>query len=262
MNNPRPSRNFKAKSSFHGKPAFSAKPTFNSKPPFKSVVPFKKVEAVEKHGPSPIPKKAPGEFPMRINKYLAWKGFATRRAADDLVAKHQVMINGRYAVLGDQVVATDEVNMRKSGKPEDRVYYAYFKPRGISTEGDRKGTPSIASSIALRGVFAVGSLDVNAEGLIILSNDRRIVDRLLNPAHAHQSEYYIRTVGPVRANFKEKMESGIVIGNAKPIACQIKLLGQDAFALRIAGGESHIRQMCSMFFAEVNMMQRTSILNI
>jgi 23S rRNA pseudouridine2604 synthase len=229
--------------------------------------PIKKVKSPspkgnKKAGPSPISTKAPGEFPMRINKYLAWKGISTRRAADDLIKKKQITINGRFASLGDQVKATDDVQVRNNKQAESYVYYAYNKPRGITTDENRKGTTSIAKVIDLKGVFAVGSLDQNAEGLIILSNDKRLVDRLLNPTHAHPRTYLIKTVGPLRSNFKENMESGVVIGNSEPIRCHIEIRNAQQFILHISGNDSHIRQMCSMFFAEVESLKRISILNI
>jgi len=201
-------------------------------------------------GPSPIPKRAPGEFPMRINKYLSWKGFATRRGADDLIQKRKVTINGRFAQLGDQVQATDAIEVRKTGKAETYEYYAYYKPRGISTDPTRKGTPDISSSINLKGVFPVGGLDTNAEGLVILTNDRRIVDRLLNPAHAHHKEYFIRTLGPLRANFREKMGDGVAV------------LDTNLFSLQVNGSDNDIRERCARFFAEIDTMKRTRILNI
>ena len=214
------------------------------------------------HGPSPIPKKAPGEFPMRINKYLGWKGYSTRRGADELIAKRMVTINGRFAALGDQVTESDTVEVRNTRKPESYSYYAYNKPRGVSTDPTRKGTMDISQSIPLNGMFPVGGLDTNAEGLVILTNDRRITDRLLNPAHEHMKEYLIQTLGPLRANFKEKMESGVVIGDSKPLHYSVKILGDNLFTVRLTDSGSHLRQMCSMFFAEIESLKRTQIMNI
>ena len=214
------------------------------------------------HGPSPIPTKAPGEFPMRINKYLGWKGYSTRRGADELIARHMVTINGRFATLGDQVTASDTVEVRNTRKPESYSYYAYNKPRGVSTDPTRKGTVDIAQSIPLNGMFPVGGLDTNAEGLVILTNDRRITDRLLNPAHEHMKEYLIQTLGPLRSNFKEKMESGVVIGDSKPLHYSVNLISDTLFSVRLSDSGSHLRQMCSMFFAEIDTLKRTQIMNI
>lgn len=237
-------------------PRRSGRPT--AKPTQKS--PTKNVKAVR--GPSPIPKKLPGEFPMRINKYLGFKGYSTRRGADDLIARRMVTINGRFAALGDQVNEHDTVEVRHMRKPETYSYYAYNKPRGISTDPTRKGTKDISQSIPLNNMFPVGGLDTNAEGLVILTNDRRITDRLLNPAHEHIKEYLIQTITPLRSNFKEKMESGVVINGSKPLHYSTKIINDHLCAVRVTDSGSHLRQMCSMFFAEIESLKRTQIMNI
>ncbi len=213
-------------------------------------------------GPSPIPKKAPGEYPMRINKYLGFKGYSTRRGADDLIARRMVTINGRFAALGDQVNENDTVEVRNMRKPETYSYYAYNKPRGVSTDPTRKGTLDISQSIPLTNVFPVGGLDTNAEGLVILTNDRRITDRLLNPAHEHMKEFIIQTITPLRSNFKEKMESGVVINGSKPLHYSTKIINDHLFTVRLSDSGSHLRQMCSMFFAEIESLKRTQIMNV
>jgi pseudouridine synthase len=213
-------------------------------------------------GPSPIPKKLPGEFPMRINKYLGWKGYSTRRGADELIARHMVTINGRFATLGDQVKETDTVEVRNTRKPESYLYYAYNKPRGVSTDPTRKGSMDISQSIPLTNVFPVGGLDTNAEGLVILTNDRRITDRLLNPAHEHIKEFLVQTITPLRSNFKEKMESGVVINGSKPLHYMTKIINDHLFTVRLTDSGSHLRQMCSVFFAEIESLKRTQIINI
>lgn len=214
-------------------------------------------------GPSPIPTRLPGEFPMRINKYLAWKGYSTRKGADELIQKRAVTINGRLAILGDQVQAVDNVELRSHKKVESYVYYAYNKPRGVNTEPSKVGK-DISQTISLKGVFPVGGLDTNSEGLIILTNDRRIVNRLLNPAHAHMKEYIVRTINPLRPNFQEKMEAGVTLGqgHVTPIQCTISIMRENLFSIRLTDSDSHVRQMCSIFFTEIETLTRTEILNI
>ncbi len=228
-------------------------------------------------GPSPIPTRAPGEFPMRINKYLAWKGFSTRKGADELIQKRAVTINGRLAILGDQVQESDNVELRSHKQVESYIYYAYNKPRGINTESSKVGK-DISQTISLKGVFPVGRLDTNSEGLIILTNDRRIVNRLLNPAHAHIKEYVVRTTSPIKSTFKEKMEAGVILNQnqnhvskyganqnmtpAKPIQCNVHVMNENLFSIRLTDSDSHVRQMCSLFFVEIENLTRTGILNI
>ncbi len=124
---------------------------------------------------------------MRINKYLADKGHGTRRGADELIAAGKVFINGRRAVLGDQVTDTDTVEVRHGrGPKKENVYFAYHKPKGVVThshqeEDDTDILELMKTDPAMKGVFPVGRLDKDSYGLIILTNDGRITDRFLIP---------------------------------------------------------------------------------
>ncbi|MEI6397025.1 MAG: pseudouridine synthase [Candidatus Taylorbacteria bacterium] len=221
-------------------------------------------------------------FPMRINKYLALKGYATRRGADELIARKIVTINGRLAVLGDKVSETDNVEVRKNKgvagagahgglyAPE-YVYYACNKPRGVPVLDTRKGTKGFINALlqtmppTKRGetpLFPVGSLDPEAEGLIIFTNDRRIIDRLENPKHAHVKQYHVETLQPLRANFKEKLEAGVSIDGSELISCRVMIQSPTSCYISIADPKNRIRQICALFGAEIANLKRTAILNI
>lgn len=215
-----------------------------------------------KSGPSPIPKKDPDAFPMRINKYLALKGISTRREADKLIEKRAVTINSRIAVLGDKVNENDNVSVRNNKNVKDYIYYAYNKPRGVHTEPTRKSDNDILHISNLKGVFPVDSLDQNTEGLIILTNDRRIIDRMMNPKHAHEKEFYGVSIDQLRANFKQKMEDGMVLGDGRFASCTIHIIDQKHFTARITENTNHLRQMCALVFAELETLKRTRILNV
>ena len=191
---------------------------------------------------------------MRINKYLALKGLATRRTADDLIRKKAVTVNGRVAVLGERVNETDAVEVRGggAGKPANYVYYSYNKPAKLP----------IAQSLPLKGVFPVGSLDKNASGLVILTNDRRIVDRLENPKYAHPKKYLVITRAPLRQNFKDKMEAGITISGGPTVTPRVEILGPDSFTASYPGNAYSIGQMLGLFQNETTSVTRTEILNI
>lgn len=203
------------------------------------------------------------EYPMRINKYLALKNHSTRRGADELIEKHLVLINGRYAVLGDKVTETDAVEVRTNKKADKYVYYAYNKPVGVATLAPKAGGKGIQESVDLKGVFPIGRLDKNSHGLIILSNDGRVTDRLLNPKYIHDKEYVVRVNGRLRNNFKEKMESGVNIEGYITEPCKVNIIDDDMFSVILTEGKKHqIRRMCSNLFSEVKDLKRARIMNI
>ncbi|MES2213936.1 MAG: pseudouridine synthase [Patescibacteria group bacterium] len=210
--------------------------------------------------PVPVPK---AEFPMRINKYLALKGYSTRRGADELIQKHQVLLNGRFAVLGDKVLESDAVEVRSNKKASDYVYYAYNKPAGVATLAPNKGSKGIKESIDLKNVFPVGRLDKESHGLIILTNDGRITDRLLNPIHTHDKEYVVKVKDKLRNNFKEKMEAGVNIEGYVTKPSEVKLLDETSFSITLTEGKKHqIRRMVVALFGEVRDLKRVRIMNI
>jgi 23S rRNA pseudouridine2604 synthase len=203
------------------------------------------------------------DYPMRINKYLASKNYATRRGADELILKKMVIINGRFAELGDKVTEKDIVEVRKGKKPLTYVYYAYNKPIGVVTFAPQYGEKSIETSTDLKGVFPIGRLDKNSHGLILLTNDGRVTDRLLNPKYVHEKEYLVETKEKLRANFKEKMEAGVNIEGYITEKTKVNILGEKKFTVILGEGKKHqIRRMCAALFAEVKDLKRIRIMNI
>jgi len=201
------------------------------------------------------PTKTTDVFPMRINKYLALKKISTRRGADELVTAKKVFINKKLAVLGSKVNETDVVEV-KGAKKTDYKYFAYNKPIGIETESVSK--PAFNNSI-----FPLGRLDKNSHGLLILTNDGRITDQLLNPKYFHEKEYVVRTLNKLRSNFKQKMEAGVDIEGYQTKPCKIKILSPFTFKIILTEGKKHqIRRMCSNLFQEVADLKRERIMNI
>jgi len=202
-------------------------------------------------------------FPMRINKYLAWKKYSTRRGADELIETGQVFFNGRPALLGDKVNETDIVEVRRKGKQKEYVYLAYNKPRGIVTHSPEAGQKDILGVIDRKDVFPIGRLDRDSHGLIILTNDGRITDALLNPNAIHDKEYVVTTKEKLRSNFKAKMEAGVEIEADRTRPCKVTILGDDRFSVILTEGKNHqIRRMCSALFQEVKDLERVRVMNI
>jgi 23S rRNA pseudouridine2604 synthase len=210
---------------------------------------------------------AASEFPMRINKYLAHKGYATRKGADELIEKSRVTINGRVAVLGDKVNESDEVVVASSKRPKVYRYYAYHKPRGVVTHSAQNNDSDIADLIDtntdLKGTFPVGRLDKDSYGLIILTDDGRVTDRLLNPGHAHDKEYVVTTKESLRSNFKTKMEAGVDIEGYLTKPAKVKLMSEHSFSITLTEGKKHqIRRMVVALFNEVRELKRTRVMNV
>ncbi len=205
---------------------------------------------------------------MRINKYLADKKISTRRGADELIKNKKVFVNGKLAELGTQISESDKVEVRGVEKKEYK-YYAYNKPIGIETDSPQEG------------LFPLGRLDKNSHGLLILTNDGRITDSLLNPKYVHEKEYAVRTSNKLRSSFKNKMEAGVNIspvrgreGSQRPSAsngietiitkpCKVKIMSDFTFRVTLTEGKKHqIRRMCSALFQEIADLKRERIMNI
>mgnify|MGYP001600806061 FL=1 len=205
---------------------------------------------------------------MRINKYLALKKISTRRGADELVKGKKVFINGKLAVLGSKVKETDKVEVKETERKEYK-YFVYNKPIGIETDSPRED------------LFPLGRLDKASHGLMILTNDGRITDQLLNPKYFHEKEYVVKTLNKLRSNFKQKMEAGVNIDpvrgrrSLRALAspngvegyitkpCKVKIINNFTFRIILTEGKKHqIRRMCSAFFQEVADLKRERIMNI
>ena len=205
-------------------------------------------------------------FPMRINKYLALKNITTRRGADVLIQEKHVFINGKLAKLGDKVSEKDKVEV-KGNTPANYVYYAYNKPIGVITHSPQDEEIDIKENIKNIGlpndVFPIGRLDKNSHGLIILTNDGRITDKLLNPKYTHEKEYIIKTSNKLRSNFKQKMEAGVNIEGYQTKKCKIDKVNDFTFKIILTEGKKHqIRRMCSALFQEVADLKRIRFMNI
>jgi 23S rRNA pseudouridine2604 synthase len=187
---------------------------------------------------------------LRINKYLALKKISTRRGADELIVAKKIFINGKLALLGSQVNEGDKVEVR-GVKTKEYSYFAYNKPIGVETNSPRAD------------LFPLGRLDKSSHGLLILTNDGRITDQLLNPKYFHEKEYVVRTKEKLRTSFKTKMEAGVNIEGYNTKKCKVTILNENAFRIILTEGKKHqIRRMCSALFQEVSDLKRERIMNI
>ncbi|MBU6214710.1 rRNA pseudouridine synthase [Patescibacteria group bacterium] len=204
------------------------------------------------------------EYPMRINKYLAREGIATRRDADELIARGSVLINHRVAALGAKMQKGDIVEVHDKRAPKKRVYYAFNKPIGVITHSPQNGEKDIQRSAKLRrDVFPVGRLDKASSGLIILTNDGRITERLLGPDYGHDKEYRVRVSDPLSDRFKKTMEAGVTIEDYRTKPCIVRKTGSKSFNITLTEGKKHqIRRMVAALHNTVVDLERVRILNI
>ncbi len=204
------------------------------------------------------------KYPIRINRYLALKGVVSRREADELIKKGLVLVNNKKAILGDKVLEEDEVRVNaKSFK--QLIYLAYNKPIGIVTHSPQANEQSIQDVLQYsENVFPLGRLDKNSWGLIILTNDGRVTDRLLNPEHNHEKEYRVRVDKPLKESFVNKMSKGVLLEDGyKTKECNIKLLNDFLFSIILTEGKKRqIRRMCTALGYAVIDLKRVRIMNI
>lgn len=202
-------------------------------------------------------------FPMRINKYLAHRGITTRVNADELVKKGLVTINSKKAVLGDKVLETDTVKVSGKNKPS-YSYVAYNKPKGVVTANPQKNEQEILDVIPLKTkVSPIGRLDKNSYGLIILSNDGRITDRLLNPEKNHEKEYVVEVDRKFTPAFLKHMQEGVMIGEYTTKPAVVKKLDDAKFSIILTEGKNRqIRKMTEKLGYTVKDLCRVRIQNI
>lgn len=202
-------------------------------------------------------------YPIRINKYLALHNITTRRGADELIKKRDVLINGRVAVLGDMVNEGDTVKVPKSVSNRKYVYFAYYKPRGVISHSPRIDEKSIRDLLKNKNLFPMGRLDKDSEGLIILTDDGRITEKLLSPEYDHEKEYIVSIRTPMKPNFIRKMQNGVNIGGYRTKECKIIRINNLVFKIILTEGKKHqIRRMCATLGYAIDSLKRVRIMNI
>lgn len=203
-------------------------------------------------------------YPMRINKYLAHKGLATRTGVDELIKAQKVLINGKTAVLGDKVLETDRVEVRGVHSKKKNIYLAYNKPKGIVSTNPQKDEKGILQSAKFpAGVFPVGRIDKESHGLMIMTNDGRITDRLLNPIYDHEKEYVVEVDRRFTPGFVKNMQDGVLLGDGKTKPAVVKKIDDTTFSITLTEGKNRqIRRMTEKLGYTVRDLQRIRVQNI
>jgi len=200
------------------------------------------------------------QFPIRINKYLRDKGIASRKDADKLVNAGLVFVNGNRANLGLLVQEADRIEVVKSVREKKYIYLAYCKPRGFATQGP-EGTPSVIGEWAQKGLFPVGRLDKESEGLLILTNDGRVSTAVLGGESKFEKEYVVRVKETLRAGipaiFKKGMQTK-TFGALKPAGAEI--LDDQTLSVILREGKRHqIRVMLDELGYTIERLKRVRV---
>lgn len=207
---------------------------------------------------------------IRINKYLSEVGYCSRRAADKLLEDGRVTLNGEAPELGTKVLPGDEVRVdgKAVGQPtaeEDHVYIAYHKPVGIVCTTDRKRErDNIIDAIGHdRRIFPVGRLDKPSEGLIFLTSDGDIVNKILRARNHHEKEYHVTVDRPIRGNFIGDMGGGVPILGTVTRPCEVEQTGPRHFRIVLTQGlNRQIRRMCEHLGYRVVRLKRVRIMHM
>ena len=203
---------------------------------------------------------------IRLNKYIASSGLCSRREADTLIENGKVTINGEVAVQGTKVNEGDVVlvNGRKITPDDDMVYIAFNKPLGVTCTTDKRDPSNIIDFIGFNDrIFPVGRLDKNSSGLILLTNDGSIVNKLLRAENGHEKEYLVTVNRPYDKNFIKQMESGVPVLGQLTLPCKLKPAGDKSFKIILHQGlNRQIRRMCEYLGYKVTKLKRIRFMNI
>ena len=200
---------------------------------------------------------------VRLNKFIADSGYCSRREADRLIAEGRVWIDGRAGGLGDRVEPGMEIlvdGTALAGRCE-KVYIALNKPVGIVCTADPREPMNVVDYLGYpERVFPIGRLDKDSQGLLLLTSDGEIVNRILRAAGRHEKEYEVVIDRPVTPSFVEKMSAGVPILDTVTLPCRVRRTGERSFNIVLVQGlNRQIRRMCEALGLEIARLRRTAI---
>ncbi|MBT3442207.1 MAG: 23S rRNA pseudouridine(2604) synthase RluF [Flavobacteriaceae bacterium] len=205
---------------------------------------------------------------IRINKFLSQAGFCSRREADQYIIDGRVTINGTIAVIGSKINLDDDISVdgeRISKKHIKKLYLMLNKPKGIvcTTDSGVEKSNIIDFINHPQRIFPIGRLDKTSEGLIFLTNDGDIVNKILRAKNKHEKEYHVTVNKPINSEFIKKMSSGVPILNTVTRRCKVKYVKEYEFKIILTQGlNRQIRRMCEHLGYRVKKLKRIRIMNI
>ncbi len=205
----------------------------------------------------------------RINKYLSEVGYCSRRVADSLIKEGKVTINGQITEMGAKVEDGDQVEVEgqriEQSTKHEKIYLVFNKPAGIVCTTDRRvESDNIIDFIKYpTRIFPIGRLDKPSEGLIFLTNDGDIVNKILRARNNHEKEYIVSVNRPINRDFIQSMSNGVEILDTITKNCFVKQLGPKKFRIILTQGlNRQIRRMCEYLGYRVKSLKRVRIMNI
>lgn len=204
---------------------------------------------------------------IQINKYISSSGYCSRREAEQYIEQGRVTINNDIALLTSRVIPGDVVTV--DGQKikvirKQNLYIALNKPKGITSTTDLSDRSNIISFINHpKRIFPIGRLDKDSEGLILLTNDGDIVNKILRAGNEHEKEYIVTVNKPVTPEFAKRMAGGLPILGTKTKPCTVKIIGNKTFKIILTQGlNRQIRRMCEFLGYDVIGLKRIRIMNI
>lgn len=205
---------------------------------------------------------------ISLNKFISDTGYCSRREADQLITDGRVILNGQTATLGNRYNPGDVVEVDGSYVTADnkdkRIYIALNKPTGITTTTELHIKDNIISFVNHpKRIFPIGRLDKDSEGLILLTNDGDIINKILRASNDHEKEYIVRVNKPIDSRFLQQMSQGVPILDTRTLPCKVQSVGRQTFRITLTQGlNRQIRRMCEYLGYEVMGLQRVRIMNI
>ncbi len=208
--------------------------------------------------------------PKRLNKYISDSGFCSRRSADKMIEANRVTINDKVPELGTKVLVGDVVKVDGydiapiSDDKSDRIYIAYNKPIGITCTTEKHVRGNIIDAIGhKKRIFPIGRLDKPSEGLIFLTSDGDIVNKILRAENAHDKEYVVTVDKPISERFIERMSRGVPILGTITKPCIVQVKSRFEFTIILTQGlNRQIRRMCEYLDYEVLKLKRSRIMKV
>lgn len=214
-------------------------------------------------------KMADTAEPVRINKYLAQAGICSRREADRLIAEGKVLVDGAVALTGQRVLPSQDIRVEgeRAVRGQERILLVVNKPRGVVCTTEKKwGDVTLEDLVHYpKRVFYAGRLDKDSEGLILMTNDGELQNKIMRAANLHEKEYLVKVDRPVEENFLRHMAQGVYLQELETTTrpCRVEKTGRRSFRIVLTQGlNRQIRRMCGSLGFRVEELKRVRIMNI